>query len=124
MHNPGRIKTFTANGAIAAKRIVSIAANNIVSQAASASDANIGATELSCADGAPIDVVMEGIVEVEAGGSITAGTYVTADSAGKAVTAEVTDPVFGKAMDSVSAGEYAPVRISFGRAGTAAASGG
>lgn len=120
MHNPGRIKTFTANGAIAAKRIVTVAADYIVSQAVAPSMANIGVTELSCADGEPVDVLTEGVVEVEAAESITCGACVTADADGKAVTAEDADIVFGVAIDSASADEYVPVMIRQSRAVTAA----
>ena len=124
MHNPGRVKTFTADGAIAAKRIVTIAADYVVSQAEEASMANIGVTELSCEDGAPVDVLTDGIVEVEAAEAITAGDCVTADEDGKAVVAEDTDAVFGIAIDSASADEYVPVMIRQSRGAAAAGEGG
>ena len=116
MNNPGLIKNFTASAAIAAKRIVTLAAGGSVSQAASGTANNVGVAELACASGSRVDVVMSGIVEVEAGGSITCGDYVTADSNGKAVAAESTDAVLGVALDTASSGDYVDVMISLGRA--------
>lgn len=88
MNNPGLIKNFTASGAVAAHRIVKLDANGCAVQASSASDAIVGVTEnLGAADGERVDIVLSGIVEVDAGGSITVGDKLTADSNGKAVTA-------------------------------------
>lgn len=87
MNNPGLIKNFTASGAIAPCRIVKIGAD-CVAQASAATDAMVGVSErLGAADGERIDIVLSGIAEVDAGGSITVGDRLTADSDGKAVTA-------------------------------------
>ncbi len=100
MNNPGLIKNFTASGAVAAHRIVKLDANGCAVQASSASDAIVGVSEnLGAADGERVDIVLSGIVEVDAGGSITVGDKLTADSNGKAVTAS-------GGSDSFSAGSF------------------
>lgn len=119
INNPRDIKNFTASGAVAAKRIVALAAGGNVSQASAGTDNVIGVVELACESGSRVDVVTGGITEVEAGGSISCGNWVTADSDGKAVAAEAADEVLGKAMDDAAAGDYFPVRIAYGRAGSA-----
>ena len=119
MNNPRDIKNFTAASAVAAKRIVALAAGGSVSQASAGTDNIIGVVELACESGSRVDVVTGGIAEVEAGGSISCGDWVTADSNGKAVAADSTDEVLGKAWDNASSGDYFPVRIAYGRAGSA-----
>ena len=116
INNPRDIKNFTATGAIAAKRIVALAAGGSVSQASAGTDNVIGVAELASASGSRVDVVTAGIAEVEAGGSISCGDWVTADSNGKAAAAESTDTVIGIAWDDASSGDYFPVRIAPGRA--------
>lgn len=117
MHNPGQIKTFTASGDIAAKRIVSIGADFTASQAVSGTSINLGVTELACAEGDAVDVIMSGIAEVEAGGTISCNDLITFDSNGKAIAAENEDAVLGVALDGASAGELVSVRIVPQRAG-------
>lgn len=88
MSNPTLVKNFVASGAIAAHRCVKISASNMVAQASAASDALIGICEnLAAADGERVDVVLSGIAQAQAGGSITIGDYLTCDSNGKVVTA-------------------------------------
>ena len=115
MHKPGDFLTVTANGAIAARRIVDIESGKSASQAASKTAANLGASELACSDGDSVDVVYTGIVEVEAGGDINHGDLIASDSSGKAVAANAGDMVLGVAIGGASAGEYVSVRISPGR---------
>ena len=115
MHKPGDFLTVTANGAIAARRIVDIESGKSASQAASKTAANLGVSELACSDGDSVDVVYTGIVEVEAGGDINHGDLIASDSSGKAVAANAGDMVLGVAIGGASAGEYVSVRISPGR---------
>ena len=65
INNPRDIKNFTATGAIAAKRIVTLAAGGNVSQASSGTACNIGVAELACESGSRVDVVTGGIAEVD-----------------------------------------------------------
>ena len=115
INNPRDIKNFTAASDVAAKRIVALAAGGSVSQASAGTDNVIGVAELASASGSRVDVVTGGIVEVEAGGSISCGDYVTADSNGKAVAASPSDEALGKAMDDASAGDYVGVRLMLNR---------
>lgn len=113
-------KSFKAGAAIAAYRIVKLgAADNVVVQAAAATDALIGvANEVGAASGERQDVVMLGIAEVEAGGTIARGNYVTSDADGKGVAAApatgVNNNVIGFALASAVAGDIFPVLLAPG----------
>ncbi len=115
MHSPNMIKSFVAGGDIAARRIVKILNNGAAAQAADPTENNVGVTELACAAGDTVDVVMGGITEVTAGDNITCGDFVTADNSGKAIPAAEWDTVLGVALDSAAEGEYVPVRLCPGR---------
>ena len=112
MHTPDKFNTFTAAGDIAAKRIVSVAADCAVSQAVNPTASSLGVTELFCSDGDPVDVATAGIVEVEAAEAINHGCYVTANEEGRAVAAALTDAALGMAINDAAAGEYVSVRIA------------
>jgi hypothetical protein len=114
MHNPGLIKTFVADGEIIMDRFVAIGSDGKVSQADSDSKYIVGVTDrLGCDDGDCIDVVLSGIVEVKAGGSITAPALVTSSANGEAVTATGGDQVVGLAITSASSGEVVSVLLGF-----------
>lgn len=114
MHNPGLIKTFVADGEIIMDRLVAIGSDGKVSQADSDSKYIVGVTDrLGCDDGDCIDVVLSGIVEVKAGGSITAPALVTSSANGEAVTATGGDQVVGLAITSASSGEVVSVLLGF-----------
>lgn len=112
MHNPQLIKSFDASGAIASHRIVQLDSNGQAKQAASSNDAMIGTTELAYSSGDRTDVAVEGIVEVQAGASVSIGDFITSDSNGKAVPADDRDNVIGVAISAASDGEYASVRLA------------
>lgn len=80
-------RTYTAGAAITKRRLIKCGAvDTAVLQAAAATDAVIGvAGELDAASGARIDVALEGIVEVEYGGTVTRGDRIVSDANGKAV---------------------------------------
>jgi hypothetical protein len=80
-------RTFTASGAIAGRRFVKFGATDKqVVQASAATDAIIGVTEkLGAADGAPIDVILNGPADVEFAGIVARGGFVTSDADGKGV---------------------------------------
>ncbi len=117
MSNAVLTKSYTAGAAVTKRRLVKFgSADATVVQAAAATDLIIGASgELSAASGARIEVVVAGIADVEAGGSITRGAKVTADSDGKAVAAApaqgVNNQVGGIAMVSASSGDIIPVLL-------------
>ena len=114
MHNPGLIKTFIADGEILMDRFVAIGSEGKVSQADSESQFVFGVTDrLGCDDGDHIDVVLSGIVEVKAGGSITAPALVTNNANGEAVAATAGDQVIGLAITSASSGEVVSVLLGF-----------
>lgn len=113
-------KTFVAGGTIAARRLLKIgSADGAVVQAADAAAAIIGvAADIGAVSGERVDVHLAGIAEVEAGGTITRGALVTADSNGKAVAAAPAQGanayVAGVAVYSAAAGDIIPVLLSQG----------
>ena len=90
MANPGLIKTYTAGGTIAPRRLVKYGANDgEVLQAAAATDLIIGVSGSAetHASGERIDVILSGSAEVDAAGVIARGSKVVSDANGKAVIA-------------------------------------
>ena len=91
--------------------------DNHVVQAAAAMDLIIGATGILGASAVEdrVDVVMMGIVDMKAGGTITRGALVTADSSGQAVAAApaagVNNRVGGIALASAVSGDIIPVML-------------
>lgn len=118
MSNPTLTRNFTTGGAIAARRFVMFgSADHTIVQADGATALIVGAsTELAAASGARCDAHLAGIVEVEAGGSITRGVKVTSDANGKAVAAApaagVNNQIGGIAMVSASSGDVMTVLLS------------
>lgn len=90
MRNPGLQKSYSAEGAIGAYRIVKFgAADGGVLQAAAATDKLIGVIDRipAAASGDRVDVIRSGIAEVEYGGTVAAGDLLTADASGRAIVA-------------------------------------
>ena len=120
MGNPTLIKNYTAEGAIAAYRIVKFgAADGGVVQAAASTDLIIGVNEaLPVAAGERVDVIRSGIADVEFGGTVARGQPVAADANGKAVVAapaaNVNAHIIGFAEVSAVAGDIAPVLLARG----------
>jgi len=122
MSNPTLIKNFRAAAAIAALRIVKFdAADDDVVQAAAATDAMFGVCvqpDGAAAVGDRVDVVVQGIAEVEFGGNVTRGALVTADAAGKAVAAApaqgVNNRILGVALRSYASGDHGKVLLAPG----------
>lgn len=116
MRNEGLAKTLIAGAAIAAHRIVKFGTSDTAAlQAAAATDASIGVSDLGAASGDPVDVILDGIALVDYGGNVTRGDLLTADSDGKAVTAApaatASARVIGTAMVSGVAGDIGSVAI-------------
>jgi len=114
MNNPGLIKNFIAEAAIAPCRIVKFGSDDdSVAQAAAAADASIGVNgALSGEAGKRIDIVLSGVTEVEYGAAVTRGNLLTADADGKAVPAVAGNRVIGVAMVSGVAGDIGSVNIA------------
>lgn len=87
MNNPGLIKNFKAETAVAAYRIVKFgASDDTVAQAAANTDAMMGVNGALAGDaGKRVDIVLSGVAEVEYGGNVTRGDLLTADANGRAV---------------------------------------
>jgi hypothetical protein len=110
---PSLVLNYTSGAAVAANRIVKLASDTTVIQGAAAADALIGVTnELAAtASGQSLDIVMGGVAEIEAGGSITRGALITSDTVGRAVTATEDNRVIGVALKSASTSDIIPVLL-------------
>lgn len=109
------IKAYTAGAAVSKRRIVKMgAADGAVIQAAAGTDLLIGVSlDLDAASGERVDtVIANGIVEVDAAGTITRGQGVTADADGKAVAAAAGDYAIGDAEVSAVAGDVMTVILN------------
>ena len=112
------IKTFTAGGAIANFRFAKFgAADGQVLQAAAATDLIIGIVDTpnGVASGERLDVRIDDVGELELGGTVTRGQFLTADASGKGVTAAPAAGVNAyhgaQALVSGVAGDIIPVQI-------------
>ena len=120
MSNPKLTKTFVAESAIAANRIVKFGStDDYVVQGAAATDSLIGVVELVApASGERCDVVLDDIAEVKLGGSVTRGGPITSDASGQGVAAApatgVNNRVIGYALASGSSGDIIPMLIEQG----------
>jgi hypothetical protein len=122
MLTPTLIKNFIAGAAIAAARIVKLgAADGTVVQGAAVGDSLLGVCVQpgGAGNGERVDVALGGIAEVEAGGAITRGDWLTSDAAGKALSAApaagTNNNVIGRAMASAANGDLIPVLLAPGR---------
>lgn len=115
MNSP--IKNYEAEGAIGAYHIVKLGTKDTaVAMADAATDALIGVTtELDVVDGEPVDVVHDGLHQVECGGNVTRGDLLTANATGEAITAapanDTNMSVIGRALASGADGDIIPVVI-------------
>ena len=114
MHNPKLIKTFTAASNIAARRLVTIDSDGNIKQAKH-DDQVVGSVELPVVSGSRVDVVTDGIVEIEAASTISPGSWVGTNDDGCAVDVPNDNPAVGIAMDSATAGDYVSVRLIISR---------
>ena len=121
MANPGLIKTYVAEAAVAAYRIVKPGTSdgNVV-QGAAVTDALIGISGMVAGDlGKRVDIIHSDIAEVEYGGAVTRGDWLTSDANGKAVTAApaagTNNNVIGRALVSGVLGDIGSCLIAPGR---------
>lgn len=114
MANEVLTKAFLAGAAINARRIVKFdTTDGTVIQAAAAADLSVGVCgEVGPASGERCDVVLQGIADVDFGGTVARGAMVTADANGKAVAAASTNRTIGIALVSAVSGDIAPVLIA------------
>ncbi len=113
MRNHDFNKSFLAEGAIAAHRLVKFGtADDAIVQAAAGADLTIGVNDLAVAQGEVATVVMGGVAIVEYGGNVTRGALLTANASGQAVTAATTNRVIGVAMVSGVAGDLGSVLLA------------
>ncbi len=111
--NQGLVKNVVAGGTVGQRRIVKPHASNAGEYilAAAATDALMGVCVQpgGAASGARMDVQLDGIAEVVAGGTITAGAPVTSDANGAAVTAApsagTNNRVIGHAFEAAVSGD-------------------
>lgn len=118
--NPLLTKTFDAGGAIAKYRILKAgAADEALIQATGVTAAMFAVADETVASGDRVDAVISGLTEVEFGGTVARGGYVTSDANGKAVVASpaagVNSNVLGIAMASYVLGDIGNVLIGPGR---------
>lgn len=87
MNVPGLVIPFRAAGALARRRIVIHgAADGQALQAAGSTALLIGVTtDIASAIGETADVIRNGLADVEYGGTVTRGQFLTSDSVGRAV---------------------------------------
>lgn len=120
MSNPLLTKSYTAEAAINAYRIVKFGTtDDVVIQGAAATDSLIGVVEgVAPASGERCDVVMAGIAEVVLGGSVTRGGLVTSNATGQGVAAApsagTNNGVIGRALMSGVSGDVIPVLVNPG----------
>jgi hypothetical protein len=112
--NPDITKSYVAGGAIIPNSCVKFSADGTVVQSAAASDLTIGATvpQLSVVSGERVDVIHDGIADMVCGGTVTRGTSVTSDAAGKIVNASAGNRAVGIALLSGVAGDIVPVLVN------------
>jgi hypothetical protein len=112
------VRSFVAEAAINANRIVTFGASddNVV-QASAVTSQMIGVVEgVAPALGERCDVVMTGIADVQIGGTVTRGAYLTSNATGQGVAAApaagTNNNVIGMALQSGVSGDIIPVLVA------------
>lgn len=117
MNNPGLVKNFIAETAVAPYRIIKFGStDDAVVQATGVNDGLFGVSNNIGGDiGKRVDVIMSDVAEVEYGGTIVRGSLLTSDANGKAVAsapaAGVNNRIIGTAMVSGALGDIGSVLI-------------
>lgn len=122
--NQGLAKAFNAGASVNPARFVKFDSDDrTVIQAAAGGDSVIGASDsnpngTAAASGERLDVILDGIVTVTYGGTVTRGQLVMSDSTGRAVTASASAGAnvrtAGIAMVSGVVGDLGAVLLSPG----------
>lgn len=117
----GYVKAFKAEAAISKRRIVMFGTtDDLITPATGSTSLAIGVTtEIDSAIGEVTDVVMSGLTDVEFGGTVTRGQYLTSDATGRAIAAApaagVNASIIGQAMVSAVVGDVGPALITQSR---------
>ena len=119
MSNRDLIKSYAAEGAILPCRIVKPGANDLgVLQSSAVADKLLGVTvpNITVATGDTVDVMVDGICDLQLGATVTRGDQLTSDANGQGVTAApaagVNNRVIGIAIVSGVSGDIIPVLLS------------
>lgn len=110
-------KTYFCGAAVAANRIVKVGADDTkVVVGAAATDKIFGVSDnIGGASGESIDVILDGIALVKAGGTIAFGDLVTSDGTGQGIaTTTAGNRWIGVAMEGGVSGDLVGVRIAPG----------
>ena len=119
--NPGLIKNYTGQGSILPMRIVKAGTSDgCVAQASASTDPFLGissgAVTMSFDDGDPVDVIHRDIADLQLGGVVAYGNYLTSDANGCGIVAApaagVNAQVAAKALESGIAGDIIRVLIT------------
>jgi hypothetical protein len=116
-------KAYTAAGTIDQYTIVKFdASDTTVVEAGAATDLLLGVAYIPGVSGTQkvsgdrLEIVLSGVAEVKAGGTITRGALLTSDASGQAVAAApatgVNNQVIGRALASAVSGDVFPVLIA------------
>lgn len=93
-------------------RFMKISANDTVTRAAASSDLSIGVLQNAPKLGEAVELAYNGETKVEAGGTVTAGQEIMADTQGRAVTAATTgNRAIGVAVNGGAVGELITVLL-------------
>lgn len=110
----GNVLNFTAEAAVPAFRFAKAGTTEGNVKLAGAGETALGATgELDTAEGCRCDVQLDGIAEVECGGSVTFGAKLASDANGKAVAAE-SGEYLGIALEGGASGDIIRIKLSGG----------
>lgn len=127
MSNRDLIKTFTAEGTITPSRIAKCGANDYgLLQAAASTDKTIGVVMplgslnqgLTYASGDTVEVMLDGVADLQIGGTVTRGDLLISDANGCGITATGTAGtnyrIIGIALVSGVANDIIPVLLTPG----------
>lgn len=120
MANNGLTKSYLAEGAISANRIVKVGAADygvLMAAAAAVTEFMIGvSTEVDTASGERCDIIHEGIADLKLGGTVARGGPVTSDATGQGVAAApgagTNNRIIGFAIISGVVGDVVPVLLA------------
>lgn len=112
-----KLKTYVSSGAIAPRRFVKFGANDslVVQSGASDAGATIGVSDaLGGTDTQRVEVYVQDFADVEFGGTVARGGYVTSDASGRAVAAGAGAAYCGIAWASAVTGDITSIKIERG----------
>ena len=118
MNDLGLIKNFTADGTIARYRIVAFGAAEGEAAQATGDHPYLGTAMVRGAKeaGSRVDVAMDNLRDIEFGGAVAFGDWLTSDASGRAVTAapaaDAKMNVIGRAMTAGVVGSIGKVHVN------------